>query len=146
MVYGQAKPVVTFVTGVDLECTTEIGKEFHIVHAGGIAIHPHAVFGDRVGLMHGVTIGCNMGPAAPVIGDDVFIGCNASVLGGVTIGDGARVAANSLVIYDVPPGAIAIGVPARATADASACASCPRRRVTPGARPHCTNAEGAAGE
>lgn len=119
MAYGQAKPVVTFFTGVDLERTTEIGKDFHIVHAGGISIHPDAVFGDRVGVMHGVTIGCNMGPEAPVIGDDVFIGCNASVLGGITIGNGARIAANSLVISDVPPGAIAIGVPARATADAT---------------------------
>ena len=94
MAYGQLKPLVTFVTGVDLECTTQIGKEFHIVHGGGISIHPRAVFGDRVGVMHGVTIGSNMGPEAPVIGDDVFIGCNASVLGGITIGAGARVAAN----------------------------------------------------
>jgi serine O-acetyltransferase len=117
--YGQVKPIVTFLTGVDLECTTRIGKEFHIVHTGGVSIHPHAVIGDRVGLMHGVTIGSNMGPEAPVIGNDVFIGCNASVLGGVTIGAGARIAANSLVLADVPAGAIAIGVPARSTLDAS---------------------------
>ncbi|MFT3923465.1 MAG: serine acetyltransferase [Myxococcales bacterium] len=119
LAYGQIKPIVTFFTGVDLECTTQIGADFHIVHAGAVSIHPEAVIGNRVGVMHGVTIGSNMGPEAPVIEDDVFIGCNASVLGGVTIGQGARVAANSLVISDVPPGAIAIGVPARSTADAS---------------------------
>ncbi len=111
--YGQIKPLVTWITGVDLECTTQVGEAFHIVHSTGVSIHPNAVIGDRVGVMHGVTIGSNMGQDVPVIGNDVFIGCNASILGGVKIGDGARVAANSLVISDVPPGSMAMGVPAR---------------------------------
>jgi serine O-acetyltransferase len=146
--YGQVKPLATFLTGVDLECTTQIGKDFHIVHGGGVSIHPHAVFGDRVGLMHGVTIGSNMGPDAPVIGDDVFIGCNASVLGKVTVGAGARIAANSLVISDVPPGSIAIGVPARATADASRLRAV-KASADVGGQPSVCTAEanrGAAGE
>ncbi len=150
LAYGQIKPVATFLTGVDLECTTLIGKSLHIVHGGGISIHPHAVFGDRVGLMHGVTIGSNMGAEAPVIEDDVFIGCNASVLGKVRIGAGARVAANSLVISDIPPGAIAIGVPARATADANRLREGRNRRETSKqnvvAREGDANNEGAAGE
>src|SRR5580658_4642008 len=100
-------------TGVLIERETVIGKKLHIIHAQGINIHPECVIGDRVGIMHGVTLGANMGPGVPVIGNDVFIGCFASVLGKVTVGDGARIAANSLVISDVPAGAVAMGVPAR---------------------------------
>jgi serine O-acetyltransferase len=111
--YSLLKPVCETLTGVILERTTRIGRDLHIVHAGGIQIHPHAVIGDRVGLMHGVTLGTNMGDEAPVIGDDVFIGCGAAVLGRVRVGNGARIAANSLVISDVPAGAVAMGVPAR---------------------------------
>lgn len=106
-------------TGVDLDRTTQVGEALHIVHGGMISIHPDAIIGDRVGIMHGVTLGTNMGPGAPVIGDDVFIGCQASILGRVKIGNGARIAANSLVITDVPSGAVAIGVPARIGPDVS---------------------------
>ena len=116
-VYGSLKAVCELVTGVLLERTTEVGDDLHIIHSGMISIHPDARIGERVGLMHGVTIGTNMGPGVPVIGNDVFIGCNASVLGAVTIGDGARIAANSLVITDIPAGAVAIGVPARVMPD-----------------------------
>lgn len=118
-IYGMCRPVVQHLTGVDLDRTTQIGEGLHIVHGGMISIHPDAVIGDRVGIMHGVTLGTNMGPHAPVIGDDVFIGCQASILGGVTIGNGARIAANSLVISDVPSGALAVGVPARIGPDVS---------------------------
>lgn len=118
--YGACRPIVQFVTGVDIDRKTKIGDDFHIVHAGNISVHPDAVIGNRVGIMHGVTIGTNMGSEVPVIGDDVFIGCNASVLGGIKVGNGARIAANSLVITDVPAGAVAIGVPARVGPDLSA--------------------------
>jgi serine O-acetyltransferase len=70
--------------------------------------------------MHNVTLGTNMSPEVPVIGNDVFIGCGASILGGVHVGDGARIAANSLVINDVPPGSFVAGVPAKAFPAASA--------------------------
>lgn len=119
-VYGLCRPIVQFVTGVDLDRHTRVGEDFHIIHGGMVQIHPHVVIGDRVGIMHGVTLGTNMGSAVPTIGNDVFIGCHASVLGGVKIGDGARIAANSLVITDVPKGAVAIGVPARTGPDLSA--------------------------
>jgi len=112
--YSGFRAIVQLCTGVLLERETEIGEGFHIVHAGMISIHPATVIGKRVGVMHGVTLGTNMDRGAPVIGDDVFIGCNASVLGDVTVGSRARISANSLVIADVPPGGIAVGVPARA--------------------------------
>jgi serine O-acetyltransferase len=111
-VYGVFKILSEMTTGVRLQRETKIGQKFHIIHTGFVLIHPDVVIGDRVGIMHNVTLGTNMGPDVPTIGNDVFIGCGASILGKVTIGDGALIAANSLVIDDVPPGAVAIGVPA----------------------------------
>ncbi len=113
-VYGVLFLGIEVLTGSTINCEAEIGEEFHLVHSGGIHIHPAAVIGDRVGVMHDVTIGNNMGrKGAPIIGNDVFIGTGAKVLGPVTIGDGAVIGANSLVISDVPTGTTAIGVPAR---------------------------------
>ncbi|MEM1416586.1 MAG: serine acetyltransferase [Myxococcota bacterium] len=113
-VYGVALLASEVVSGIFMDSSTEVGENLHFVHAGGINIHPATRIGDRVGLMHGVTLAMGVDEAAPVIGNDVFIGANASVIGGVTVGDGARVAANSLVLSDVPPGYLAIGVPAKA--------------------------------
>lgn len=112
-VYGFFAKLSPIITGIFLDRRTKVGKRFHIVHPGMIVIHPEAVFGDDCGIMHGVTVGENMKPGAPRFGNDVFIGCHATVLGAITIGDGARIAANSLVISDVPAGALAMGVPAR---------------------------------
>jgi serine O-acetyltransferase len=103
-----------FLLGSSLHRETEIGAGLHIIHADGIRIAPNAVIGDRVGIMHGVVIGTSPDRAGvPVIGDDAFIGAGAKILGPVTVGARARVAANSLVISDVPPDTTAIGVPAR---------------------------------
>lgn len=111
--YGLLSMVSEIVTGVTMDRTVRIGRDFHIIHAATIFIHPSVVIGDRCGIMHNVTIGTNMDPGVPVIGDDVFIGCGASVLGAIQVGDGARIAANSLVIDDVPAHHFAAGVPAR---------------------------------
>jgi len=111
--YGASQLASEVLSGVHLGRDTEVGDGLHFVHGGNVQIHDGAKIGARVGIMQGVTIGVHVGPGAPVIGDDVFIGANASVLGPVTIGAGARIAANSLVITDVPPGATAIGVPAK---------------------------------
>ena len=113
-IYGVLYIWTEVVTGVHMPREITIGRRFHIVHAdGAISIHPDAVLGNDVGVMHNVTIGTNMSNEAPVIGNDVFIGVGAAILGGIKIGDGARIAANSLVISDVPPGCVAMGVPAR---------------------------------
>jgi serine O-acetyltransferase len=103
-----------FVLGSTLHRETQIGDALHIVHADGIRIDPSAIIGHRVGMMQGVTIGTTVDrPGAPIIGDDVFIGAGARVLGPVKVGDRARIAANSVVVSDVPADATAIGVPAR---------------------------------
>ena len=113
-VYGLASRVAPIFTGVYLDRLTRVGKRFHIVHPGMVLIHPRAVFGDNCGVMHGVTVGENMDAGGvPRFGNDCFVGAHATVLGGITIGDGARIAANSLVCCDVPAGALAMGVPAR---------------------------------
>lgn len=111
--YVLMNALVQLSTGVMLERETQIGEEFHIIHPGLIHIHPDTIIGDRVGIMHNVTLGTNMSADCPSIGSDVFIGCGASVLGGVKVGDGARISANTLVISDVPAGAVAMGVPAQ---------------------------------
>lgn len=113
-IYGLLLFWVELSTGILLNREVRIGKDFHLVHAGNTKIHPGTVIGDRVGIMHDVTIGTTPErDGAPILGNDVFIGAGAKILGPVRIGDRARVAANSLVISDVPPDTTAIGVPAK---------------------------------
>lgn len=113
-VYGFLKIISEILTGITIDRKMIVGEGFHIVHAEGpISLHPDVIIGKRCGIMHNVTIGTNMGPGVPIIGDDVFIGVGACVLGKIKIGDRVRVAANSLVINDIPSDSIVIGVPAK---------------------------------
>lgn len=106
---------IDLITSIAIHRKAEIGPGFHLIHHGNVKIHPEARIGARCGMMHDVTLGISPGrEGAPVIGDDVFIGAGAKIVGPVEIGDGAMIAANSLVINNVPAGATAIGVPARA--------------------------------
>jgi serine O-acetyltransferase len=112
--YGALNLVVELSTGSSLPREASLGDAVHFVHYFDIRIHPDTVIGDRVGIMHDVTLGTTMKrDGAPRIGNDVFIGTGAKILGPVTVGDGAIIAPNSVVLNDVPPGATAIGVPAR---------------------------------
>nr|WP_314262179.1 serine acetyltransferase [uncultured Devosia sp.] len=112
--YGILKLFILNVTKIWIPPQTTIGRDFHIIHAeGSLSIHPDAIIGDRVGVMHNVTIGTNMGPGAPQIGNDVFIGVNSTVLGRIKIGDRVRIAANTAVTTNVPSDSVVIGSPAR---------------------------------
>ena len=115
LIYGINKWIIIYTGNIRIARRTKIGKDLQLVHVGNILISPDSVIGDRCRIQHNTTLAKNMdkNDAAPIIGDDVFIGTGAVILGGITVGDGARIAANSLVITDVPPGATAIGVPAR---------------------------------
>jgi serine O-acetyltransferase len=91
-----------------------IGENLHLVHGMNLRIAGGVTIGDRVGIMHEVTIGpSHDSDGVPKIGNDVFIGAGATILGPVRVGDGATIAANSLVTSDVPPGTFAVGVPAK---------------------------------
>jgi serine O-acetyltransferase len=103
----------SIVTLVDLHPDAEIGPGIIIAHGGPVRVHGATKIGANCALHNGVTIGAGPRPGGAVIGDHVYIGCNASIIGAVTVGNGATVAANSLVISDVPAGCTAIGVPAK---------------------------------
>ena len=92
-----------------------IGEGLYIGHIGGVHINPGAVLGRNCDLAHRVTIGTSaMGrQGAPTIGDDVYIGTGATLAGKIKIGNGAKIAANTLVITNVPAGATVMGVPGR---------------------------------
>jgi serine O-acetyltransferase len=92
-----------------------IGEGLYIGHIGGVIISPKAVIGRNCDISHRVTIGASaMGrDGAPVLGDNIYIGTGATLVGKIRIGSGAKIAANTLVIDDVPEGATMMGVPGR---------------------------------
>ena len=90
----------------------EFGPEFVLVHSQGVVINTAVRGGRHVVVEHQVTLGAEKG-LAPVLGDNVFVGAGAKVIGGVRVGHGAKIGANAVVVTDVPDGATAVGVPAR---------------------------------
>lgn len=103
-------------TNVDIHPGARIGRRFFIDHGAGVVIGETAEIGDDVTLYHGVTLGGTTwtpGKRHPTLGDGVVVGAGAKVLGPITIGPGARVAANSVVIDDVPAAATVVGIPGR---------------------------------
>jgi serine O-acetyltransferase len=98
---------------IDAQAT--IGGGLCIGHIGGVHINPQAVIGKNCDIAHRVTIGASaMGrQGAPVLGDNVYVGTGATLVGKIKIGSGAKIAANTLVISNVPEGATVMGVPGR---------------------------------
>ena len=101
------------VTHIDIHPDAKIGPGLLIPHVGLVQVHSATEIGADCAIHQASTIGAGPRPGGAIIGDHVFISCHSSIIGAVTIGDGAIIAANSLVITDVPAGATAIGVPAR---------------------------------
>jgi len=105
-----------FFTGIEIHPGATIGKEFFIDHGMGVVIGETAEIGNHVTLYHGVTLGgttWNTGKRHPTLGDNVVVGAGAKILGPVTVGDGAAVGSNAVVVKDVPPGHTVVGIPAR---------------------------------
>ena len=103
-------------TGIEIHPGATIGRRLVIDHGMGIVIGETAEIGDDVLLYHGVTLGGtgkDHGKRHPTIGNNVLIGCGAKVLGPFKVGDGARIASNSVVLTEVPENATAVGVPAQ---------------------------------
>ncbi len=115
LLYKILRTACQMLTGIELPCETRVGRRLRIEHFGGIVISGDAVIGDDVVLRHGVTVGLKRTGerGAPRIGDRVDIGAGAKILGTIVIGDDAVIGANAVVLCDVPPGALAAGIPAR---------------------------------
>src|SRR5687767_5616236 len=102
------------VTGVEIHPAAQIGQEFFIDHGSGVVIGETAQIGDRVTLYQGVTLGGTgfaRGKRHPTVEDDVTIGSGAKLLGPITVGHGAKVGANTVVVSDVPPNSTVVGNP-----------------------------------
>lgn len=131
--WGRVSYVLLKLLGVEIPRTVRIGQGFELPHgAVGLVVHPRTVIGSNVKLFGGVTLGradtyhdaTGTGEAPPdlvniVIEDDVIVGSGAKVLfsaskaGSIRIGKGSVIAANAVVLQDVPPGEVWGGIPAR---------------------------------
>jgi len=105
-----------WLTGIEIHPAARIGRRFFIDHGMGVVIGETAEIGDDCTLYHGVTLGgttWRKGKRHPTLGNNVVVGAGAKVLGPITVGDGARIGSNAVVLKDVPPGATVVGVPGR---------------------------------
>jgi serine O-acetyltransferase len=114
-IYKLMFKLVQIVTGIELPCEATVGRRFRIDHFGGVIISGDVAIGDDVVIRNGVTIGLRRTGVrgSPKIGNRVDVGAGAKILGPTTIGDDSTIGANAVVLQDVPPNSIAIGVPAR---------------------------------
>ncbi len=111
-----ASHVARLFTGVEIHPGATIGRRVFIDHGMGIVIGETAEIGDDCTLYHGVTLGgvaWNKGKRHPTLARGVTVGAGAKILGPFTVGEGARIGSNSVVVKEVPPGATVVGIPAR---------------------------------
>ena len=103
-------------TGIEIHPGATIGRRLVIDHGMGIVIGETAEIGDDCLIYHGVTLGGtgkDVGKRHPTIGNNVLIGTGAKVLGPIKVGDNSRIAANSVVLREIPEDSTAVGIPAR---------------------------------
>ena len=91
----------------------DFGSGFVLFHANGVVINGKVRAGDHVHLQHQVTIGDDLHGRSPTLGSNVYIGAGAKIFGPISVGDGARIGANAVVVHDVDPGTTVIGIPAK---------------------------------
>ena len=115
---------IRFFTGIEIHPGAKIGKNLFIDHGMGVVIGETSEIGDNVTIYHAVTLG-GSSPSIdserqrhekrhPTIGNDVVIGSGAQIIGPISVGNGARIAANAVVVKDVPENATMVGIPAKA--------------------------------
>lgn len=105
-----------FVTGIEIHPGARIGKRFFIDHGMGVVIGETAEIGDDVTIYHGVTLGgvtWDKVKRHPTLEDKVVIGSGAKILGPFTVGRGAKIGSNSVVVKEVPPNATVVGIPGK---------------------------------
>lgn len=108
-ILNQLNPILTHAV---IGRRAQFGPGFIILHSIGLVINTGVIAGRNLTLENGITIGADKG-RAPVLGDNVYIGAGARVIGGVRVGNNVRIGANAVVIKDVPDNATVVGVPAR---------------------------------
>ena len=110
-------------TGIEIHPGAQIGRRFFIDHGMGVVIGETSEIGDDCTLYHGVTLGgttWNKGKRHPTLAENVVVGAGAKILGPITVGTGAKIGSNAVVVKDVPSGATAVGIPARILEDPTA--------------------------
>jgi serine O-acetyltransferase len=109
------KAIVEILLGLYIPAQCQIGGGLYLAGFLGLVINPNVKIGENCTIGHGVVIGTagDGTPRAPEIGDNVYIGAGAVLLGGIKIGDNVRIGANSVVIHDVPSDVTVAGVPSK---------------------------------
>jgi serine O-acetyltransferase len=105
-----------FLTGIEIHPGAKIGQKFFIDHGMGVVIGETAEIGNNVTLYHGVTLGGTTWKKIkrhPTIGNNVVVGTGAKILGPITIGDNTRIGANSVVVSEIPPNSVVVGIPGK---------------------------------
>ena len=103
-------------TGIEIHPGATIGKNLFIDHGMGVVIGETCVIGDNVTLFHGVTLGGTgkeKGKRHPTIGNNVFIGSGAKILGNITIGNNVKIGANSVILESIPDNVTVVGIPGK---------------------------------
>jgi serine O-acetyltransferase len=110
--------VCRFLTGIEIHPAARIGPGLFIDHGMGVVIGETAEVGENVTLLQGVTLGgtsLKREKRHPTLGDNVVVGAGAKIIGAFKIGDGSRIGAGSVVVREVPPNSVVVGVPGRVT-------------------------------
>lgn len=108
------RKMIRFFFSADIPFTADIDKTVEFKHGGlGVVIHDKSTIGKNSVIYQHVTIGGREGRGHPTIGENVYIGAGACVLGGVKVGDNVMIAANAVVIEDIPSNTTVVGVPAK---------------------------------
>jgi serine O-acetyltransferase len=107
-----------FLTGIEIHPAAKLGPGLFIDHGMGVVIGETTEVGENVTLLHGVTLGgtsLKREKRHPTLGNNVVVGAGAKILGAFKIGDGSRIGAGSVVVREVPPNSVVVGVPGRVT-------------------------------
>src|SRR5437763_2939202 len=107
-----------FMTGIEIHPAARLGPGLFIDHGMGVVIGETAEVGENVTLLHGVTLGgtsLKKEKRHPTLGNNVVVGASAGIFGAFTIGSGSRIGAGSVVVREVPPNSVVVGVPGRVT-------------------------------
>lgn len=113
----------TYKFGISIPLSTNIGDGFYIGHFGGIVVNGLSVIGDNCNISQGVTLGqSNRGSKKgyPTLGNDVYIGPGAKIVGAVNIGNNVAIGANCVVTKDIPNNSVVVGIPGKVISDAGA--------------------------